>query len=162
MARARQRARELDPAGESIFFSPWFPYPERENLYAAADVAVSLAREGLETDLSYRTRLLDAAWGGVPSVTVGGGALARELAESGAGIAAPFRAEDLARAILEVLGSRDRFSASARRFAEARTWARVATPLVAWCGEASVDPGRRPFPEEEARPLWRRLWQGAS
>jgi glycosyltransferase involved in cell wall biosynthesis len=162
MARARRRSRQLDPAIESIFFSSWFPYAERENLYAAADVAVSLAREGLETDLSYRTRLLDAAWGGVPSVTVGGGALARELEESGAGIAAPFRAEELARAILEVLGSRDRFSEAARRFAETRTWNRVAQPLVAWCREASVDPGRRPFPEEEARPLWRRLWQGAS
>ena len=32
---------------------------------------------GLETDLAFRTRLLDAAWGGVPSVSVGRGPLAR-------------------------------------------------------------------------------------
>jgi len=162
MALAKERARQLDPSGESIVFAPWLPYAERQDLYAAADVAVSLAREGLETDLSYRTRLLDAAWGGVPSVTVGGGALARDLAESGAGLRAPFRAEDLARAILDVLGARDRFSEAARRFASARTWKRVSQPLAAWCRDASIDPGRRPFPEEEATPLWRRLWQGAS
>ncbi len=161
MERARERARLLDPAGDSIFFSRWLPYAERADLYAAADVAVSIAAEGLETDLSYRTRLLDAAWGGVPSVTVGGGAVARELEQSGAARRASFRPEELAPAIAEVIASRDRFAAAARRFASERTWGRVARPLADWCREPSIDPGRRPFRGETARPLWRRLWEGA-
>jgi hypothetical protein len=160
MERARERARSLDPAGDAIFFSRWFPYVERADLYAAADVAVSIAAEGLETDLAYRTRLLDAAWGGVPSVTVGGGAVARELEQSGAARRASFRPEELAAAIAEVIGSRERFAAAARRFASERTWGRVARPLDDWCREPSIDPQRRPFPGE-SRPLWRRLWEGA-
>ncbi len=60
--------------------------PRRADLYAACDLLVSISSEGLETELSYRTRLLDAAWGGVPSVTVGGGSLARELADAGAAV----------------------------------------------------------------------------
>src|SRR5262249_59583302 len=81
--RARRRAREVDPAGRSIVFSPWLPYEARRELYAAADLLVSIASEGLETELAFRTRLLDAAWGGVASVAVAGGALARELARAG-------------------------------------------------------------------------------
>src|SRR4030095_307708 len=84
-AAARGRARALDPEGRSIRFSRWLPYAARADLYAAADVIVSISSEGLETDLAYRTRLLDAAWGGVPSVSVAGGALARELAAAGGG-----------------------------------------------------------------------------
>ncbi|HEU5250182.1 MAG TPA: hypothetical protein VFW15_09355, partial [Thermoanaerobaculia bacterium] len=81
----RERARELDPDGRSILFRPWVAYSAREDLYAASDLIVSISAEGLETDLAYRTRLLDAAWGGVPSVSVAGGALACELAGAGAG-----------------------------------------------------------------------------
>ncbi len=78
------RARSI-PAGRSILFSPWLPYAGRADLYAGCDLLVSISSEGLETELSYRTRLLDAAWGGVPSVTVGGGSLARELVGGGSG-----------------------------------------------------------------------------
>ena len=44
-----------------------------------------LGSEGLERDLAFRTRLLDAAWGGVPSLSVAGGSLAEELENAGAG-----------------------------------------------------------------------------
>jgi hypothetical protein len=83
---ARERARTIDPSGRTILFSPWLPYAARADLYAACDLAVSIASEGLETELAYRTRLLDAAWGGVPAVAVAGGSLARELAAAGAGL----------------------------------------------------------------------------
>ncbi|HEY6066275.1 MAG TPA: hypothetical protein VIY96_08980, partial [Thermoanaerobaculia bacterium] len=73
-AETRSRSKDVDPTGRSIVFSPWIPYSARPDLYAAADVIVSISSEGLETDLAYRTRLLDAAWGGVPSVSVAGGA----------------------------------------------------------------------------------------
>ena len=83
-ARTRARAETLDPSGREIVFSPWMPYAERADLYAASDLIVSIAAAGLEADLSFRTRLLDAAWGGVPSVSVGGGG-ARARARGGRG-----------------------------------------------------------------------------
>ncbi len=155
-----RRAREIDPEGRSIFFSPWLPYAAREDLYAAADLLVSISSEGLETDLAYRTRLLDAAWGGLPSISVAGGTLAKELSEAGAGWRAERSGESLARAVVETLDSDSRragASRAARRFAGERTWSRVARPLVAWCREAGVDPGRLPFSAARKPPLWRRL-----
>jgi glycosyltransferase involved in cell wall biosynthesis len=158
-ADTRARARGLDPESRSIFFSPWIPYSAREDLYAAADLIVSISAEGLETDLAYRTRLLDAAWGGVPSVSVSGGALARELADAGAGWRVEGSAEDLARAIVAAL-SRERCSEAARAaraFAAERSWARVARPLVSWCERPCVDENRLPYPAARETRLWKRL-----
>ena len=151
----RERARRLDPSGRSIVFSPWIPYAERADLYAAADVLVSIAARGLETDLSYRTRLLDAAWGGVPSVTVDGGALARELEEAGAARRAPRDPAGLAAAVAGALAARAGMGAAARRFAAERSWPLVAAPLAAWCRAPRIDPGRGPL--QTAPSFWSRL-----
>jgi glycosyltransferase involved in cell wall biosynthesis len=158
-AETRARAREIDPTGRSIVFSRWVPYSAREDLYAAADLIVSISSEGLETDLAYRTRLLDAAWGGVPSVSVAGGALARELEDAGAGWRVERSADALAHAILAGLEPERRAAASrrAREFAGERTWDRVAEPLVSWCVDARVDANRLHYPAPPEPRLWDRL-----
>jgi len=158
--RARERARSIDPQGKSVLFSQWLPYSARADLYAAVDLLVSISSEGLERDLAFRTRLLDAAWGGVPSVSVAGGPLARQLEEAGAGRRVAGTASALAEAVSQLLTEsalRERMVAAARKFAAARSWPSVAAPLSSWCREARVDPGRLPFPPAESQPLWRRL-----
>jgi glycosyltransferase involved in cell wall biosynthesis len=161
--RARQRAASIDPGGRSIVFSAWLPYARRADLYAGCDLLVSICSEGLETELSYRTRLLDAAWGGVPCVTVGGGSLARELAEAGAAVECAREAGALAAAIEALLCDGPRLasmSAAARAFARGRAWTRVAEPLAAWVREARVDPGRKPLPAvSPGRSLLSRLFK---
>jgi len=158
--RARERARALEPPGESIVFSQWQPYGGRADLYAAVDLAVSISSEGLETDLAFRTRLLDAAWGGVPSVSVAGGPLARELARAGAGITVERSPSALAGAVAEILADpsrRARLSEAARRFAQERAWRKVVEPLSSWCRQARVDPNRLRFPSSPPPRFWRRL-----
>jgi glycosyltransferase involved in cell wall biosynthesis len=158
-AAARGRARALDPEGRSIRFSPWLPYGARADLYTATDVIVSISSEGLETDLAYRTRLLDAAWGGVPSVSIAGGPLARELAGVGGGWQAERSANALAGAVLAALAPdrREAASRAARDFAATRTWPTVARPLLSWCADARIDPNRQPYPPVPEPPLWQRL-----
>lgn len=159
-ARVRERARAIDPHGKSIVFSPWLPYASRADLYAAVDVVVSISSPGLETDLAFRTRLLDAAWGGVGSVSVGGGPLARELEASAAGTRVEPTASAIANAVSALLEDAPRRAAqgeAARRFASAHAWSLVASPLAAWCREARVDPARLPFPPSVTPSLWKRL-----
>ena len=147
--RAMERARTLDPGGRSIVFSAWLPYGARADLYAAADLLVSISTQGLETELAYRTRLLDAAWGGLPSVTVGGGTLASELAAAGAAFESPRSAAALAGRVAGLLADsagRRAAGEAARRFAAGRDWATVARPLLAWCRDGRVDPGRLSAP----------------
>jgi glycosyltransferase involved in cell wall biosynthesis len=150
--RARERAREIDPSGRSIVFSPWLPYSARADLYAAADLLVSISSEGLETELAYRTRLLDAAWGGVASVSVGGGTLARELAAAGAAFECgrdPGEIAGRVAALLSDAALRKRAGDAARAFAAARSWKAVTAPLAQWCRGARLDPGRLPVPAGE-------------
>ncbi|HKD11772.1 MAG TPA: hypothetical protein VKE50_06840 [Thermoanaerobaculia bacterium] len=160
-ARARQRAREIDPQGRTILFSPWQPYAGRADLYAACDLLVSICAPGLETDLSFRTRLLDAAWGGLASLSVGGGALARELEAAGAARTASASSSAVAEAVSAFLadgGAREKAMEAARLFASTRTWPAVAAPLASWLREARVDPGRLAFPlAAPLRTLWQRL-----
>ncbi|MEP6993343.1 MAG: glycosyltransferase [Acidobacteriota bacterium] len=161
-AKAREQARRIDPAGRSILFSGWLPYASRADLYAAADLIVSISTEGLETELAYRTRLLDAAWGGLPSVTVSGGTLARELVAAGAAFESPRSADALAAAVSALLSDgarRGRAGEAARRFASERSWKTVAQPLLAWCREARVDPNRLESPRAAKGSLLRRLFQ---
>jgi glycosyltransferase involved in cell wall biosynthesis len=159
-ARARDRARKIDPEGRSILFSAWLPYTARADLYAASDLAVSIASPGLESDLAYRTRLLDAAWGGVPSVAVAGGPLSAELEAAGAARRVPRDAVALGGAVIDMLSDAPRraaASAAARSFAESRSWKAVSAPLAAWCRTASIDPGRLPLPDARRRSLLSRL-----
>lgn len=158
-AETLNRARQIDPSGRSILFRPWVTYAAREDLYAATDLIVSVSSEGLETDLAYRTRLLDAAWGGVPSVSVGGGALARELADAGAGWRVERSPDALARAVLAGLSPdrREAAARAAREFAAGRSWQEVARPLVSWCRGARIDRNRLPFPQGSESRLWQRL-----
>ncbi|MEO8189843.1 MAG: hypothetical protein ABI682_05835 [Acidobacteriota bacterium] len=160
-AQVRERARTLDPAGQSVIFAPWLPYESRADLYAAVDLAVSISSPGLETDLAFRTRLLDAAWGGIPSVSVHGGAIARDLEESGAGVQAESTLSSISAGIRSCLADPARLrraSAAARRFAAAHAWSEVTAPLIAWCRTARVDIGRLPLPTPPGRrSLWKRL-----
>ncbi|HEY3203956.1 MAG TPA: hypothetical protein VGL03_09880 [Thermoanaerobaculia bacterium] len=159
--RTRERARAIDPQGSSIVFSPWLPYTSRADLYAATDLLVAIGSDGLETELAYRTRLLDAAWGGVPSVSVGGGTLARELTRAEAAFECGMESSALAGRVVALLSDPERRAKAgeaARRFAAARTWKAVAAPLSAWMREARVDPNRLPFPESgRSGSLLRRL-----
>lgn len=160
-ARASGRARKLDPEGRSILFSAWLPYAARADLYAASDLTVSIASPGLESDLAYRTRLLDAAWGGVPSVAVAGGPLAAELEAAGAARRVPRDAEALAGEVVGMLADvprRAAASAAARSFVVSRSWKAVAAPLAAWCRTASIDPGRLPLARSRPGSLWNRVF----
>ena len=82
-ARGRARARSIRE-GRSIVFSPWLPYAARADLYAAADLLVSISSDGPRD----RARLPDAPARRRPGAacrrsSVGGGSLARELAAAG-------------------------------------------------------------------------------
>lgn len=62
----------------------WVPYAERGRVYEAADVLVTLNTQGPESRLSWRTRLVDYVWSGVPLLTNGGDPLAERLLAAGA------------------------------------------------------------------------------
>lgn len=71
--RAIALAEELGAKDKNVFFiEGWIDYNDRVNYLLEADAAVSLHQNNLETRLSFRTRILDHFWAGLPSIVTTG------------------------------------------------------------------------------------------
>ena len=90
-ARSKDLARQLGLLNRQVFFGDdWIPYEQRVNYLLDADVAVSAHFDLPETRLSFRTRILDYLWAGLPILTTGGDQLSETIEKHGAGISLPY------------------------------------------------------------------------
>ena len=111
-ARARALADELGLTGTHVFFHEWIDYDARQNFLLESDIGVSTHFDHVETAFSFRTRVLDYLWAGLPTVVTEGDVLAELITEHDAGAAVP--AEDVD-ALELALDDHARRSRSARR-----------------------------------------------
>ncbi len=127
----------------------WVPSERRYDLLREVDALVATHRLDLETRLSLRTRFLDAFAAGCPVLTTEGGAIARLLAEHGAGWVVPEGdAAAVARALGEMLADGEdvaRRAAAARRLAGDFSWEQVLAPLAEFCRSPRRDPDKEAF-----------------
>ncbi|HWE57389.1 MAG TPA: glycosyltransferase [Acidimicrobiales bacterium] len=139
LVAARALADELGLNGTHVFFNEgWVAYEDRPDYLLEADVAISLHVEQIETDYSFRTRILDYMWAGLPIVATRGDAFADLIGRRGLGAVVPGGDVDaVAAAILALLENpsarqecRDRSVDVARQF----VWSEVLRPLVNFCG----------------------------
>jgi glycosyltransferase involved in cell wall biosynthesis len=147
--RARELARAEDLDGERIHFNDgWVPYAERGAWLAEADLGVSAHLDHLEARFSFRTRILDYLWAGLPVVTSSGDALGDLVAAGGLGHAVePGDVDGFAAACAALLGDAAEYEATRARIAELRprlAWREAAHPLVEWCGRIGELPPRQP------------------
>jgi hypothetical protein len=124
----------LGLTGRHVFFNPgWVPYERRADYLLDADVAVSTHLDHLETRYSFRSRVLDYLWAGLPMVLTAGDVLADEVAAAGLGLTvAAGDVAGLEQALGRLLSDpppRHRFAALAQRY----TWDRAARPLLEFC-----------------------------
>ena len=140
----RALAGDLGLTGRHVFFHDWIAYDERESFLVEADIGLSSHVDHLETAFSFRTRVLDYLWAGLPTVTTQGDTLAEVIVREGAGIAVPPEEPDALEAALEQLladgALREASAGAARRVAEAYRWSAVLQPVVDYC----ADPVRSP------------------
>ncbi len=83
--RARALAGDLGLTGRHVFFHDWIAYDERESFLVEADIGLSSHVDHLETAFSFRTRVLDYLWAGLPTVTTQGDTLAEVIDRGGRG-----------------------------------------------------------------------------
>jgi len=130
----RALSARLGLTGQHVFFNPgWVPYERRADYLLDADVAVSTHLDHLETRYSFRSRVLDYLWAGLPMVLTAGDVLAEEVAAAGLGVTvAAGDVAGLEQALERVLSapaSRPHFAVLAER----HTWERAAQPLLEFC-----------------------------
>jgi glycosyltransferase involved in cell wall biosynthesis len=152
IAFAEQRGLE----GVSVHFNRgWVPYAEREAYLLEADVGVCAHFDHLEARFSFRTRVLDHFWAGLPSVVSSGDSIGDLVDRRGLGRAvAPGDDEDFALACAPLLDDPMAHADAARRVRElapSLRWSEVARPLVEFCRSAPSRPARQPARSALAR-----------
>jgi len=142
IAFAAQRGLE----GDCVHFNRgWVPYGERSAYLLESDLGVCAHFDHLEARFSFRTRVLDHFWAGLPSVVSAGDAIGELVERRGLGRAvAAGDDEAFAAACAGLIGDRANYAATAarvRELAPSMRWSKVAEPLVRFCAEQR--PARR-------------------
>lgn len=146
---ARNLAAELGLTGVHVFFNEdWVPYERRADFLLDADVGVSCHLPHVETEFSFRTRMLDYLWAGLPMVSTRGDAFAELIDAEELGRTVPAEDVDALVGALELVltdaAARARYRENVRRVARDFTWPRVLAPLVDFCAApaAAADAAR--------------------
>ena len=132
---SRDLAAELGVLDTAVFFNDaWVEYADRANYLLEADAGVSTHHDHIETTFSFRTRILDYLWAGLPMVVTEGDHFAAVVETEGLGVVV--RDGDVAglAAALERVLFDEAFAAEARvniaRVREQYLWPVVLEPLV--------------------------------
>lgn len=147
VAKTRELAARLGVAGKNVFFNEqWVQLEDRQNYLLEADAGVSTHYDHVETTFSFRTRILDYMWAGLPIVTTRGDSFGDLVGAEGMGVSVPERdVEALADALETVLYDPAAIAASREavtRVAQDFTWEKALAPLVEFCRDPWVAPDR--------------------
>jgi hypothetical protein len=135
VGQSRALAAELGVLDTAVFFNDsWVDYADRQNYLAEADAGVSTHFSHVETTFSFRTRILDYLWAGLPMVVTEGDSFAELIERESLGIVVPERDVDALAAALDRILFDDEFIAECRanivRVRSRFEWRNTLAPLV--------------------------------
>jgi glycosyltransferase involved in cell wall biosynthesis len=151
VAATRALVTELGLDDHVVMNEQWVPYEERQNVLLDADIGVTTHRDHIETDFSFRTRVLDYLWTATPIVTTGGDVFGDLVERERLGVTVPPEDVDALAAALERLLLDADEAAACRAHIEALrpsfTWTAALEPLRRFCADPHraadlVDPDR--------------------
>ena len=136
--KAIQLSKELGLLDRQVFFGDWVPYEDRSSYLAEADLSVITHLEHIETHFSFRTRVLDCFWAGLPMVITEGDSLSQLVADEGVGLVVPpGDVQALATAIDKILKNlgNPSYTPAFERLRERFCWEKTITPLHNFCAD---------------------------
>ncbi|WP_022881565.1 glycosyltransferase [Gryllotalpicola ginsengisoli] len=154
--RAREVSRDLGLEDRHVFFNTsWVAYDERQNVLLDADLGVSTHFQHVETTYSFRTRILDYLWAGLPIVTTDGDSFADLVRAEGLGRVVPERDVDaLAAALEEFLydeGAREKAVRNVARVRSRFAWSTVLEPLAQFARHPRYAADRAPVAADSSK-----------
>ena len=132
---SRELSASLGVLDTNVFFNDsWVDYSDRQNYLLEADAGVSTHFSHIETTFSFRTRILDYLWAGLPMVVTDGDSFAELVRDEGLGLVVPATDVEALAAALELVlydaEFAERCRANIERVRERFFWERVLEPLV--------------------------------
>lgn len=143
VAESRALADRLGALDTIVFFNPsWVDYADRQNYLTEADAGVSTHFSHIETTFSFRTRILDYLWAGLPMVVTEGDHFAELIEAETLGVVVPAGDVSALSAGLERVLFDEQFIAVAKtniaRVREDYFWERALAPLVDFVADAHL------------------------
>src|SRR5437868_9892221 len=140
LAKCQSRAEQLGVLDRTVLFlKGWIPYEERQEYLLDSDIGVSAHPDTVESRLSFRTRILDYLWAGLPAIVSQGDSLAELIEREALGLAVPpGDAAGWQSAIVALADDKIRRAAMKQRALEVARrfhWSVVAKPLVEYCNQ---------------------------
>lgn len=135
---ARALAKTLGLEGKHVFFNEdWVEYPQRSRYLCDADIGISAHFQHIETQFSFRTRILDYLWTGLPILCTEGDSFAKLVEEENLGQAVPCQdVQSMADALVRLLTDdtwRAECSRNVQRVSQRYLWPRALEKLVEYC-----------------------------
>lgn len=151
-AQAIQLAKDLELINQCVFFNhEWVPYEERQNFLLDADIGASTHFDHLETQFSFRTRLLDYLWANLPILATQGDSFAELIEKHQLGMIVPYQNKQaIANSILSLMNQPEKLEeikSNIARIREQFYWLSVTEPLNQMIKQLS------------SRPSSRQIWQ---
>lgn len=162
---ARQLSDDLGLTDRQVFFNTeWVDYDLRADYLLDADAGASTHFDHAETAFSFRTRILDYIWAGLPIIATEGDTFAELVDEYELGVSVPPENVDaLVKAITQTLYSseREKFVSNLRQFRNQLRWSVTLKNLIEFCTHPkhAADYGKNVFTvrELERQHLMRRI-----
>lgn len=138
VAEARVLSEQLGLTNKHVFFNEsWVPFDDRQNFLLEADLGVSTHFQHVETTFSFRTRILDYLWAGLPILTTEGDSFGDLVEKENLGASIPERDQPaLVTALTTLLYDEDAIALARSNVARVRqdfVWERALAPLVEFC-----------------------------
>lgn len=151
-------SRELGLYNQTVFFhDAWVPYAERQNFLVEANIGVSTHFQTLETELSFRTRILDYLWAELPILATSGDYLSELIERHQLGLTVePENVEQLTEAMLRLADDGafvERCKTNIRHVRQRMTWQHAVQPLLQFC--------RAPYRTSAVSPIMSRMHMAA-
>jgi hypothetical protein len=136
-AQAIELSKALNLYNQRVFFNDWVPYQDRQNYLLEADIGASLHLNHIETRFSFRTRLLDYIWAGLPILTSAGDVMSEVVARWQLGrVVQGGNVEQVSQALVEFATTtnlRQYYQPHFERIRANYEWETVMAPLLEFC-----------------------------
>lgn len=134
---AHMLASQLGLLNKHVFFHhEWVDYENRADYLLDADIGVSTHFDHIETSFSFRTRILDYFWAGLPTVCTQGDSMSALIEAHALGITVPPLDEaSLAEALDEAIygTAQGTYRRNVQKFRNSMRWPEVLSPLISYC-----------------------------
>ncbi len=136
--KAIELSKKLGLYNKTVFFNnEWVPYRLRHNYLMESDLGLSCHFDNIETEFSFRTRILDYLWCELPIISTKGDYFAQLIQDNNLGKAVDYEnPKELAEAIITLLQDKDTYTQikqNIKRIKQDYYWTKTLKPVIEVC-----------------------------